>query len=505
MDEESLSAALQTYKAQLEQVELTLCAGADPSQQADLLQLKGDLQQLIELTESSLLSVQKCNLLSAVGGPPTTSSPDDEYDAFKAAISELSAETQDSGTNDSKASDPNHSEEEEEEEEVDDMCGMKVKAPYYSTWGTLEYHNAMVVGSERTDDGNAGVQVLYLYPTHKAMKPCPYFLDGKCHFNEDCRFSHGQVVAVDELRTFEEPDISKLVIDTPCLARHGDGIWYPGRIKDVDNGFYTVKFDSLLLKESVLEADAIIPPLRATDSSSSSDEDEAAEDLAYAKVLAGFEETGNATSCSSVFAGWEAHTRGIGSKLLARMGYEFGKGLGKNSEGRVEPIQAVVLPKGKSLDQCAVIRHKKHGKRQNPSKIRRKRRPAKSGQAGGRRSVFDFLNEKLEGNVSKAQAGKSAVIAERKGKELYNASQDSKRALSVQLAKTTERIKQKQREIRGLTEALARNAGRDSVLSSQLELRLSNARSELTGLQQEERTLQREQKKADTHKKMTEF
>ncbi len=39
------------------------------------------------------------------------------------------------------------------------------------------------------------------------------------------------------------------------------------------------------------------------------------------------------------FATWEAHTRGVGSKLMAAMGYRKGAGLGRDKEGNAAPIE----------------------------------------------------------------------------------------------------------------------------------------------------------------------
>ncbi|XP_030358930.1 zinc finger CCCH-type with G patch domain-containing protein [Strigops habroptila] len=535
MDEESLEAAIQTYNAQLQQVELALGAGLDPSQQSDLIQLQEDLKQLIELTESSLVSVKKSKLLATLdtnaassstpgglleqGTNPDTSAQDEEYAAFKEAIAELGTDETPSVDNsemsskrDEETDDQNeskHSEEEKEsdreEEEEEELSGMKVKAPYYSSWGTLEYHNAMIVGTEDLEDGSAGVRVLYLYPTHKSLKPCPFFLDDKCRFKENCRFSHGQVVSVEELQPFQEPNLSTLEVGSSCLAKHSDGIWYTAKITDIDSGYYTVKFDSLLLKEAVVEGDSVIPPLRSEEAAEAAESDEdSVDDSGYAKVIdSGVPENGEwSPACSSSFGGWEAHTRGIGSKLLVQMGYEFGKGLGKNSQGRVEPVQAVVLPRGKSLDQCAeVLQRRKQGKL-DPGKSRKCR--AKGSSRKPSHNVFDFLNEKLRGKSSGEKAGGMAP-PRRNSKEIYHASKSTRKELSVRLLQTVEKIEQTQRDIIGIQQALERNIGRHSVATAQLKEKLANAHKQLGQLQAQEASLQQEQKKADTHKKMTEF
>ncbi|XP_077371138.1 zinc finger CCCH-type with G patch domain-containing protein [Festucalex cinctus] len=522
MDEETLEGAISTYEAQMRQVDATLAAGLDPSQQCDLLKLKEDLCQLIELTKASLLSFRKSLLLPSLedtsGVQANTQTPatdtksdfDSEFAAFYTELGEFSGTGSDSKERDQETDGCVEDDCEEEEGEVEDtLSGTKVRAPYRTSWGTLEYHNAMVVGAEEPDGDEAQVRVLYIYPTQKSMKPCPFYLEDKCRFQDNCRFSHGEVVYVSELRDFLDCDLSNLEEGSSCLTRHEDGIWYPSRITDIDNGFYTIKFDSLLLKDAVVEADCIIPPLREDDPlSSDSDSGDAEDDAAYAKV---YESTGESTASStSDFGGWEVHTRGIGSKLMLKMGYEYGKGLGKTQEGRVEPVMAVLVPKGKSLDQCAELTLRRAQSKPNDGvKTGRPKRRRKPRVANGeRRTVFDFLNHKLgakERDAAEEGAATAAGSSALSGVEAYKGGKSTKRSLNVKLFQVAEKVSQTEREIQNLTQSLSKQTGRDVSRVKQLEQKLSAARRLLAQQKAQEQSIQREQNKADTHKKMTEF
>lgn len=138
-------------------------------------------------------------------------------------------------------------------------------------------------------------------------------------------------------------------------------------------------------------------------------------------------------------------------------------GLGRQQEGRVEPVMAVVLPKGKSLDQCVELtqrrtqsRAAKEGEQAARPKKRRKSRAA----TGERRTVFDFLNHKLGSSSSECADGGAAAPSAARGLEAYRGGSGTKRTLNVKLFQAAERVSQTEREIQQLSESLGRQAGR---------------------------------------------
>ncbi|PWA40059.1 G-patch domain-containing protein [Artemisia annua] len=55
------------------------------------------------------------------------------------------------------------------------------------------------------------------------------------------------------------------------------------------------------------------------------------------------------TSGNAQFGSFEKHTKGFGSKMMAKMGFVEGMGLGRDSQGIVQPLVASKLPKSRGL------------------------------------------------------------------------------------------------------------------------------------------------------------
>lgn len=210
------------------------------------------------------------------------------------------------------------------------------------------------------------------------------------------------------------------------------------RFKDSDKGTRVELSGPRLVQLDIQRISPLPMTYRATSSSPSSsstmrtktecdgnssgcDESEVEEILSIGPICPGKK----AKSFESVLglAGWEKHTKGFGSKMLSKMGYERGLGLGKKCQGVATPMESVVghkpLPSGLGLDfvrqhidgvlggagaGCGAEggEHGESGGAPTESSLKRRRPdlppdPAPSRRGSGKSkvvegSVFDFLN-----------------------------------------------------------------------------------------------------------------
>lgn len=137
-------------------------------------------------------------------------------------------------------------------------------------------------------------------------------------------------------------------------------------------------------------------------------------------------------------------------------------GLGKKKEGRVEPVMAVVLPKGKSLDECADFtqrRTKGKAAKDSPLTGRPKKRRKPRAARGGQNNVFDFLNHKLGGGGNCHTEEGAAATSTATGVEAYTGAGNTKKNLNVKVFQAAQRVSQTEKEIHRLSEALRRHTG----------------------------------------------
>jgi len=245
--------------------------------------------------------------------------------------------------------------------------------------------------------------------------------------------------------------------------------------------------------------------LSESESSSEEDSSHVIQDTVHSTEC----ETGKKTTAT--FGYWEKHTKGIGSKLMAKMGYVHGSGLGKEKEGRIDPIEAVVYPPGRSLDRCMELREKARGedmlsveKKLNRQKCKEENRLRQMTAASKPNvSVFDFINSKLTDQTSQTL---NDDLPSRIKKEHENMSLMSRKSLNVQSFQIGEDIRRIERDMAKLRESLQRQTNRgDSASAIQIQSRLDEKEKELQRLRNSDRNIANEQKQRKSSTKLTIF
>jgi len=426
------------YRQTVEQLnQLKQIIDLDPSNQ-EVISLYHDLTQLKELQEASLVEEKKKKLLNLVDGITSPSEQSNSntissnnYYSNEFTVTSTSAEETNSNTNTTEIFNKYLLPEDSIKE------GIKCCIPLENE-GHVFYLPGMIT---EIDDKNNICKVLLITPLNENLIPCQ-----KLNCNLNCNRSHGIEINKGLILSHDILDITTLTERGICFAKYEDSVWYLAKIiKRIENENKHIK-KFIIKYKGYDEYEEISPeniiPVCGMDIENIKDEwtdseDDYSTDSSTATYYSDSDsykdsELNYSASTSSIdtikilndnssttFGEWEKHTKGIGSLLMKKMGYEPGKGLGLEGEGIVNPIEITVQPPGKGLDfevdeiEELTLKRQKEQEKRKISLMKKKQRKRKLNSMESIDSdVFDFLNE----SINKKAKGKLYAI-ENKSKE----------------------------------------------------------------------------------------
>lgn len=545
---DDLQKSLDQYEEQLAMVNLSLETVSESAERESLLSLKSDLEQLIQLTRENLDAlVPKNTETTETQSSETKDELDDEYALFMQEMAKSGAyETSKEATSENSKDVPD-GDDSDIEDELSSLLGMKCAVYHTHKWGGQPgLYNAMVSAVVPRQDEDQfqdlQVRVLFTHPTHAEMLPCPFYLDGECKFSdEQCRYSHGALVQLSNLKEAIEPDFSSIRVGSRILMKikppddedislakkstEKYHLWHRGIIKNIDseNQICSVKLEHGVQTgekrkqgsdEYKVKIEDIFP-LNNDEEDDSDDSDDSLSDTEYPQSKTMCEDKSSDNHAllversflnenKSPMGEWERHTRGIGSKIMLAMGYVPGTGLGASSDGRVQPVEARVLPVGKSLDQCMAISEKNAA--QDPLKVEQKlrrlqkkeeernKRAYEREKEKERRNVFNFLNKTLGDKTE----------ADNEPETSLDVKQSSSKDLNIEQFKITEDKKRIEREIIKLNSSLIKYPSGSNGHRS-INMQIIEKNKELNNLVQKEKQISKEQSHRKDKQKMTVF
>ncbi|VDK88593.1 unnamed protein product [Litomosoides sigmodontis] len=422
---------LESYRLQLQEIDTELETCADLQKRNALMDSRSDLVELIELLtedETNSVTEQDFNEISTT------------------------ADVQDSSQ----------------------LIGMHCFAPYNRTVDqAVHLHDAVIldfVENSNEEEGNLKVKVLYGHPLEAAMKPCEYFLSDRCNYGSECRFSHGEEVLFSSLQEYQQPDISVIKESSLVLVMGENKLWSSARVTAIDDEKLAVR---LLLtgKEIAVDRNKVYPIAQL---SNDTEDEVTTRDIATTSWEEYKQERRGNVTIGDI-GDWEKHTRGIGMKLLLKMGYRAGEGLGRRSDGIVHAIQPVIFPKNKSLDTCMEAKNRRvvDGMKSHQQQVRQIiKKQLKTAEQPT--DVFELLNDKLNKPPNEGEQKDDVQDMEK----LQNCSSAALGVQALNLDKKLRELKDRERKLR---EGITRNQ-RDSATANKLKKNLVKCRDEMQQL-----------------------
>ncbi|CAL4885722.1 unnamed protein product [Urochloa decumbens] len=346
------------------------------------------------------------------------------------------------------------------------------------------WYNGCIIGFE----GSREARISFLTPTSENMAMCKFFLQQRCRFGSNCRMSHGVVIPTSALKKFTPTRWQQSLVGSSILAAsgHHSGLWRRAELESWDDNlklgqvvFIDDGSSARLTSDSLSLSEYADMSSEDDDGSSSEEESEFSDDADQEDGRVhqglGLLETKNFSGIQTdtvIFAKWENHTRGVASKMMAKMGYQEGMGLGVSGQGMLDPIPVKVLPPKQSLDHALAAseadgsvgsgkKRSRGGKRKREKKFAELARAAKAEEA--ERSVFSFINSHLvnqdmpEGSAIKVRKGPSGQ-ADGHGKEDRRslvAYEEEVKELRIQVERLEE-MKNRNRKDKAVFEAASR-------------------------------------------------
>eukprot|EP01104_Vermistella_antarctica_P016580 TRINITY_DN5660_c0_g1_i2.p1 TRINITY_DN5660_c0_g1~~TRINITY_DN5660_c0_g1_i2.p1 ORF type:complete len:470 (-),score=104.57 TRINITY_DN5660_c0_g1_i2:275-1684(-) len=213
-------------------------------------------------------------------------------------------------------------------------------------------------------------------------------------------------------------------------------------------------------------------------------------------------------------ADWEQHTRGFGRKVLTKLGYRLGNGIGKNNDGIALPIGLDL--RATTMRQNRGVGHEDREKAPQTGKKKKKKKKRKKG--GGRpetesRDLFDFINNHTlsEHNHSDKMADQSNILhhkVKRRKTNLTGGTSDERdeKAHRIVLVESKEKLKSLFTKLNKLEASAARRVSdSDRRFVAGVHRTIEKVKEEIARERGHERSIEDSLRKKNAKKQLLKF